>query len=48
MPEYPDDADGAALTKVAEKSDMSKPMSVDFAVALGGYSDGWGTFGNGQ
>jgi hypothetical protein len=104
---YPDDADGDALRRVAQDgSDMTKPMDIDFAIAasdehsanaiaqaaqalgygtdvfrgdnegwscyctrtmlatydgvvrvqaaldalsrpLGGYADGWGTFGNG-
>lgn len=107
MPDYPDDADGRALRSVAAKSDMTRPMDVDFSVVLpseeasnelavlaaarryacqptqteggtwdcmctkrmvltyqsvidaqrelaelsepiGGYVDGWGTFGNGQ
>jgi hypothetical protein len=30
--EFPNDADGDALRKVAERSDMSKPMAIDFAV----------------
>ncbi|MEO7111581.1 MAG: ribonuclease E inhibitor RraB [Polyangiaceae bacterium] len=29
---YPNDADGDALRKLAEQSDMSKPRSIDFAV----------------
>src|SRR5512133_2278985 len=32
--DYPDDADGAALRRVAEHgSDMSKPMEIDFMLA---------------
>src|SRR6266542_803878 len=31
---YPDDADGQALRRVAETADMSKPMDVDFFVAV--------------
>jgi hypothetical protein len=32
--DYPDDADGDALRRVAQDgSDMSKPMDIDFAVA---------------
>jgi regulator of RNase E activity RraB len=35
MPEYPNDADGDALRRVAaDGSDMSKPMLVDFMVAV--------------
>lgn len=30
--DYPDDADGDALRRVATHSDMSMPMSIDFAV----------------
>jgi hypothetical protein len=30
--EYPDDADGHALRRVATHSDMSLPMSIDFMV----------------
>jgi hypothetical protein len=30
--DFPDDADGDALRRVAERSDMSKPMDIDFAV----------------
>lgn len=29
---FPDDADGDALRRVAERSDMSRPMNIDFAV----------------
>ena len=29
---FPNDADGDALRRVAERSDMSKPMDIDFAV----------------
>ena len=29
---FPNDADGDALRRVAERSDMSKPMGIDFAV----------------
>jgi hypothetical protein len=29
---YPDDADGDALRRVAERSDMSQPMAIDFSV----------------
>ncbi len=33
--EYPDDADGDALRRVAsDGSDMSRPMAIDFAVAV--------------
>jgi hypothetical protein len=32
MATFPDDADGDALRRVAERSDMSKPMDIDFAV----------------
>ncbi len=31
---YPNDADGDALRRVAERSDMSKPMDLDFAVDI--------------
>lgn len=31
---YPDDADGDALRRVALTADMSKPMDIDFAVAV--------------
>jgi len=34
MPDFPNDADGDALRKVAERSDMSRPMRVDFAVSV--------------
>ena len=34
MIDYPDDADGDALRRVAADSDMSKPMRIDFAVAV--------------
>jgi hypothetical protein len=30
--DFPDDADGDALRRVAERSDMSKPTDIDFAV----------------
>src|SRR5260370_39479790 len=30
--DFPNDADGDALRRVAERSDMSKPMDIDFAV----------------
>ena len=30
--DYPNDADGDALRMVAEHSDMSKPMMIDFAI----------------
>src|SRR3954463_8969202 len=29
---FPNDADGEALRKVAERADMTKPMDIDFAV----------------
>jgi hypothetical protein len=32
--DFPDDADGDALRRVAERSDMSKPMDIDFAVVV--------------
>ena len=33
-PDYPNDADGDALRRVAaDGADMSKPMSIDFAIA---------------
>ncbi|HTJ45417.1 MAG TPA: ribonuclease E inhibitor RraB [Kofleriaceae bacterium] len=36
VPDYPDDADGDALRRVAGSgSDMSKPMLVDFMIAAG-------------
>ena len=31
---YPNDADGDALRRVAARSDMSRPMSIDFMVAV--------------
>lgn len=31
---FPNDADGDALRRVAERSDMSKPMDIDFAVEV--------------
>lgn len=35
LPDYPDDADGDALRRVAaDGSDMNHPMVVDFAVAV--------------
>lgn len=30
--DFPNDAAGDALRRVAERSDMSKPMDIDFAV----------------
>ncbi len=30
--DFPNDVDGDALRRVAERSDMSKPMDIDFAV----------------
>jgi hypothetical protein len=37
MKDYPDDADGDALRRVAaDGSDMSKPMEVDFMLSVGG------------
>ena len=30
--DYPNDGDGDALRRVAERSDMSKPMDIDFAL----------------
>ena len=29
---FPNDADGDALRRVAERSDMSQPMDIDFAI----------------
>jgi regulator of ribonuclease activity B len=38
---FPDDADGDALRRVADDgSDMSKPMEIDFTVAVPGESAG--------
>lgn len=37
---FPNDADGDALSKVAEHADMSKPMDLDFAVAVPSESAG--------
>lgn len=34
MNDYPDDADGHALRRVAAESDMSRPMVIDFFVAV--------------
>jgi hypothetical protein len=34
MTEYPDDADGDALRRVAADADMSRPMEIDFMVAV--------------
>lgn len=34
MTKFPADADGEALRRVAETSDLSRPMDVDFAVAV--------------
>ncbi|MGO8999314.1 MAG: ribonuclease E inhibitor RraB [Polyangiaceae bacterium] len=31
---FPNDADGDALRRIAERSDMSKPMDIDFAVDM--------------
>jgi hypothetical protein len=38
--DYPNDADGDALRRVAERSDMSKPMDIDFAVDVADKSIG--------
>jgi hypothetical protein len=38
--EFPNDADGDALRKVAEHSDMAKPMDIDFAVDVPSEADG--------
>ena len=32
--DFPNDADGDALRRVAQRSDMSKPMDIDFAVEV--------------
>jgi hypothetical protein len=42
--DYPDDADGDALRRVATHSDMSLG---ELSATVGGRSDGWGTSGNG-
>lgn len=34
MVDFPDDADGDALRRTAELADMSKPMAIDFMVAV--------------
>jgi hypothetical protein len=34
MSDYPNDADGDALRRVATDSDMSRPMAIDFMVAV--------------
>jgi hypothetical protein len=34
MSTFPDDADGDALRRIASDADMSKPMAIDFAVAV--------------
>ena len=41
---FPNDADGDALRRIAERSDMSKPMDIDFAVehAESGERSGYG------
>jgi len=38
--DYPNDADGDALHRVAERSDMSKPMDIDSAVDVPSKKDG--------
>ena len=38
--DFPNDADGDALRRVAERSDMSKPMDIDFAVDVPSKSSG--------
>jgi hypothetical protein len=38
--DFPNDADGDALRRVAERSDMSKPMDIDFAVEVPSKSSG--------
>lgn len=34
MNQYPDDADGDALRKVAKYTDMSKPVKIDYVVVV--------------
>jgi hypothetical protein len=38
--DFPNDADGNTLRKVAEHSDMSKPMQIDFVVDVPSEADG--------
>ncbi|MDC0743291.1 ribonuclease E inhibitor RraB [Polyangium mundeleinium] len=34
MMSYPNDADGAALRRLADRCDMSEPMDIDFVVSV--------------
>jgi hypothetical protein len=34
MMDYPNDADGAALRRIATRCDMSKPMDIEFVVCV--------------
>ncbi|MDI1447027.1 ribonuclease E inhibitor RraB [Polyangium sp. 6x1] len=34
MMDYPNDADGAALRRIATRCDMSKPMDIEFVVSV--------------